>query len=60
MIHSTTKIHNWFAYIFFDRPKKNESRKDLTNDYQKVYAFAPKNGEWSTAFHLHMISVVVF
>ena len=33
---------------------------DLTNDDQKSYIFAPTYGYGSTAFHLHMISVVVF
>ena len=33
---------------------------DLTNDYQKAYASAPTYGDVYTAFHRHMISVVVF
>ena len=32
---------------------------DITDDDQKSYAFAPTYGDESTAFHLHMISVVV-
>ena len=59
MIPSTTKRHNWFA-LFFNIPKKNASITDLTNDYQKAYAFAPTYGDGSTALHCHMISVVVF
>ena len=59
MIPSTTKRNNWFAYILLI-DKKNASRTDLTNDDQKYYAFAPTYGDGSTAFHHHMISVVVF
>ena len=42
------------------RPKKNASRTYLTNDDQKAYAFAPTYGDGSTAFHCHMISVLVY
>ena len=59
MIHSKTKRHNWFPYFFYIR-KKNASRTDITNVYQKYFAFAPTYGDESTAFHRHMISVVVF
>ena len=55
-----TKIHNWFAYIYIYRPKKNASRTDLKNDDKKAYAFAPTYGYGYTDFHCHMISVVVF
>ena len=48
-----------FLYIFY-RPKQNASRKDPTNDDQKVSVFAPTYGDGSTAFNHHMISVVVF
>ena len=60
MIPSTTKRHNWFAYIYLYRPKKNAYITDLTNDDQKSYSFAPTCGDGSTAFHPHIISVVVF
>ena len=30
------------------------------NDDKKAYAFAPKYGDGSTAFHCHMISVFLF
>ena len=33
---------------------------DVTNDDQNAYAFFPTYGDESTAFHRHMISVVVF
>ena len=45
---------------FVYRPKKNASRTNLTNDDQKGSAFTPIYGDRSTAFHGHMISVVVF
>ena len=46
--------------IFFYRPKKNASRMDITNDDKKAFSFAPTYGYEFTAFHHHMISVVVF
>ena len=33
---------------------------DITNNDKKAYAFASTYGDGSTAFHCHMISVVVF
>ena len=45
---------------FVYRPKKNASRTDPTDDDQKDNAFEPTHGDGSTAFHRHMISVIVF
>ena len=45
---------------FVYRPNKNASRTDITNDDQNAYTFAPTYGDESTAYHRHMISVVVF
>ena len=59
MIPSTTKRPNWVAYNFLIY-LKNASITDLTNDDQKSYAFVPTYGYGSTAFHLNIISVVVF
>ena len=42
------------------RPKKNAYRTDITDDDQKSYAFTPTYGDVSTAFQLHMMSVVMF
>ena len=53
---NTQLVCIYFVY----RPKKNASRTDLTNDDQKSNAFAPTYRDGSTAFHRHMISVVVF
>ena len=36
MISSATKIHNWFAYIYFYRPNKNAYITDLTNNDKKL------------------------
>ena len=58
MIPSTTK-RQFFCLYFVYIPKKNESRTDITNDDQKAHAFAPPYGYGSTAFHRHMISVVM-
>ena len=48
------------SLYFFHRPKKYASRTDITNDDQNAFSFAPTYGDDSTAFHRHMISVVVF
>ena len=48
------------SLYFIYRPKKNASRSDKTNDIQITYEFAPTYGDKSTAFHYHMIPVVVF
>ena len=45
--------------VYFFRPKKNTFKRDITNDNQKAYAFAPTYGHGSTDFHRHMVSVVV-
>ena len=47
--------------LYFDyKPKENAFRTDIMNDDQTAYTFAPTYGDVSTAFHRHMISVVVF
>ena len=56
----TNKETKLVCLYFVYRPKKNASRRDITDDYQKAYAFAPTYGDGSTSFHCHMISVVVF
>ena len=48
-----------FLY-FVDKPKKNASRTDITDDEQKYYAFVPTYGDGYTDFKLHTISVIVF
>ena len=57
MIHSKLKRH--IFYIFY-RPNKNASRTVITDNDEKEYTFVPIYGDESTAFHCHMISVVVF
>ena len=52
----TQLVSSYFVY----RPKKNASRTDPTNDYQKSYTFASTYRDGSTAFQCHMIYVVVF
>ena len=52
----TQLVSLYFVY----RPKKNASRTDITNYDQNAYTFAPTYGDESTAYHRHMISVVVF
>ena len=48
------------SLYFVYRPKKNASRTNITNDDQNAYEFAPTYGDGYTAFHRHMISVIVF
>ena len=60
MIHSTTKKTQFVCLYFVYRHNKNEFISDVTNFDQKPYAFAPTYGDGYTAFHRHMISVVVF
>ena len=60
MIPSTTKKTQLFFLYSVYRPKKNASRTNIMNCDQKAYAFAPTYVDGSTAFHRHMISVVVF
>ena len=48
------------SLYFVYRPKENASRTDITDDDQNAYTFAPTYGDKSTAYHGHMISVVVF
>ena len=57
--HNNKKTHIVCLYSVY-RPNKNAYRTDITNDYQKAYVFAPTYGDGSSAFHRHMISVVVF
>ena len=52
----TLLVSLYFVY----RPNKKSCRTDITNDDQNAYTFAPKYGDGSTAYHSHMISVVVF
>ena len=60
MIPSTIKTTQLVCLYYINRPNKNESRTDLTNDDQRAYEFAPTYGDGSTDYHRHMISVVVF
>ena len=53
---NTELVCLYFVY----RLNENASRTDITNDDQKAYEFAPTFGYGSNAFHLHMISVVIF
>ena len=43
------------VFLYFEnKSKKNASRTDITDDYQKSYTFVPTCGDGSTAFHRHM------
>ena len=61
-IHNTlnNKKTQLVCLYYFYKPRKNASRTDITKYDQKDDAFAPKYGDGSTYFHLHMIAVVVF
>ena len=45
-------------YVY--KPKNNASRTDITKYDEMAYKYGPTYGDESTAFHRHMISVVVF
>ena len=61
-IHDTinNKKTLFLAFIYIYRHKKKSSITNITNDYQKAYAFTPTYGDEFTDLHRHMISVVVF
>ena len=52
----TQLVSLYFVY----KPKKNSPITDITNYDEKFFTFAPTCGDESTAYHSHMISVVVF
>ena len=61
LIHDTLKKKQtqFFSLYFIYRPK-NAPRTDITNNDQNSYTFAPTYVDESTAYHRHIISVVVF
>ena len=56
----TQKKTQLVSLYFVYRPNENAYITDIKNDDKNAYTFAPTYGDESTAYHRHMISVVVF